>query len=71
MANQAKKIMEGAISIFLVATVVTLALQSLFSASMPSVPATVIALVTTLIGTVFAVGLAYSYYKLFVGGGGD
>ena len=65
MVDLTKKIIEAAIALFVLAVIGTLALQSLFSAAMPSVPSGVATLLTTLVGILFAVGVAYAFYKTF------
>lgn len=60
-----RRIIEAAIALIVLAVIGTLALQSLFTASMPSVPSSVTTLVTTLVGILFAVGVAYAFYRLF------
>lgn len=66
--NLTKEIIEAAIALIVLAVIGTLALQSLFSASMPSVPSSVNTLITTLVGILFAVGVAYAFYRVFTSG---
>ena len=63
--NLAKRIIEASSALIVLAVIGTLALQSLFSSSMPSVPSSVNTLITTLVGILFAVGVAYAFYKIF------
>lgn len=69
--NLTKRIIEAAIALIVLAVIGTLALQSLFSAAMPSVPSSVNTLITTLVGILFAVGVAYAFYRVFTQGKGE
>jgi uncharacterized integral membrane protein len=63
LADPTDKIVKASIALIVLAVLGTLALQDLFSASMPSVPATVTTLITVLVGILFAVGIALMFYR--------
>ena len=70
MADPTDKIIKASVALIVLAVVGTLALQDLFSASMPSVPAAVTTLVTVLVGIMFAIGIALLFYR-YVGTKGE
>jgi mannose/fructose/N-acetylgalactosamine-specific phosphotransferase system component IIC len=69
--DPADKVIKASIALIILAVLGTLALQDLFSASMPSVPAAVTTLITVLVGILFAVGIALLFYRYVSHGRGD
>jgi fatty-acid desaturase len=69
--DPADKVIKASIALIILAVLGTLALQDLFSASMPSVPAAVTTLITTLVGILFAVGISLLFYRYVSHGRGD
>jgi fatty-acid desaturase len=69
--DPADKVIKASIALIILAVLGTLALQDLFSASMPSVPAAVTTLITVLVGILFAVGVALLFYRYVSHGSGD
>ena len=69
--DPADKVIKASIALIILAVLGTLALQDLFSAAMPSVPVAVTTLITTLVGILFAVGVALLFYRYVSHGRGD
>ena len=69
--DPANKVIKASIALIILAVLGTLALQDLFSASMPSVPACVTTLITVLVGILFAVGVGLLFYRYVEGGRGE
>jgi len=69
--DPADKVIKASIALIILAVLGTLALQDLFSASMPSVPVAVTTLITTLVGILFAVGISLLFYRYVSHGRGD
>jgi mannose/fructose/N-acetylgalactosamine-specific phosphotransferase system component IIC len=69
--DPADKVIKASIALIILAVLGTLALQDLFSASMPSVPAAVTTLITVLVGILFAVGIALLFYRYVSQGRGE
>jgi len=69
--DPADKVIKASIALIILAVLGTLALQDLFSASMPSVPAAVTTLITVLVGILFAVGVALLFYRYVSHGRGE
>jgi len=69
--DPADKVIKASIALIILAVLGTLALQDLFSASMPSVPAAVTTLITVLVGILFAVGIALLFYRYVSHGRGE
>ena len=68
MVDLGDKIVDAAIALFILAFVGMLALSQLFQASTTSVPATVVTLITLLVGILFALGVALAFYRYLVKG---
>ena len=63
MANLSDKIVEASVALFVLAFVGLAALTQIFTAPTTSIPASVYALVVTLVGIMFGLAVALLFYR--------